>query len=177
MAKFFNAFLFLFSFTLLQLTAAIAIDENVPEAIDEIEAGDEFQVFQSAYTSIYYAYEADLEAFLWRITGDEDIDAYSYPGIAKERVDRIIEKVESILDMYPDGFRVKIYIHPEHQSGPLAYYSHGKNTITVYLDTITENILAHEISHAIIRSYFKILPPKKIREILSQYVDQYLRSE
>lgn len=145
------------------------------EDIRETEETGEFEVFETSYTTIYYTHEDDLEAFLWRITGNEEINIYSYPGMAKVHVDRIVEKVQSILDMYPQRFHLKIYVHQTYdERGPIAFYSHKTHSITTFADSVTEGIFAHEVAHAVVRRYFKILPPKKIREMLSQYVDQHL---
>jgi len=156
-----------------ELDAFEAIQEN-----EELENTEEFQAFRTAYTTIFYTHEDDLQSFLWKITGDEEIDIYAYPGLAKSRVDRIVEKVQSILDMYPDRFRLKVYVYQTYDNrGPIAYYSHKTHSITTYADVVTDKVFAHEVAHAIIRSYFKILPPKHIREMLSQYVDQHLWRE
>ncbi|MCQ9206319.1 MAG: hypothetical protein NG740_00310 [Omnitrophica bacterium] len=149
------------------------------EAVEEItglEATEEFETFSTAYTTIFYTHEEDLEAFLWNITGDQEINIYSYPGLAKNRIDRLVEKVEAILDMYPARFHIKIYVYRHYERGPIAFYSHATNSITTYANTSTEATLLHEIAHALIRAYFKVLPPAKIREMIAQYVDQHLRS-
>ena len=170
MFKFIFTFLFLFGVC---ATPLLAQDEP-PEIYEETQ---EFQSFETEYTVIYYTHEDDLKEFFWRLSGDEDIDFYTYPGFAQSRVDRIVEKVQAVLDMYPEGFRVKIYLYPEYDRGPIAYYSYKGKSITTYADTVTEGVLAHEIAHGVVRSYFRVLPPRKIREMLSQYVDKHLWSE
>jgi len=147
------------------------------EELEEIHEADEFEAFRAVYVTIYYTHEEDLEKFFWRITEDEEINIYSYPGIAKSRIDRIVEKIQALLDMYPEKFHFNIYVHPRYDKGPLAFYTHKTNSITVYADNITEGVLAHEIGHALVRAYFKILPPKQIREIISQYLDEHLQRE
>lgn len=149
------------------------VQESIQD-LKEIEESYEFQVFRTTYTTIYFIDEYDLEAFLWKITGDKDINIYSYPGIAKSRVDRIVEKVQSILDMYPARFRVDVYVHPHYDMGPIAFFSYETNSITTFADKSTDRTFAHEVAHAVVRSYFKVLPPKTIREMLSQYVDEHL---
>lgn len=136
-------------------------------------ADADFKFFKTKYATIRYCNEQDLKNFFFRISGRE-IDIYTYPGLAKSRVDRIVEKVQAILDMYPEGFSVVIHLFPEYEKGLIAFYSEGDGSITVYADRITENILAHEISHGIIHAYFNTPPPSKIQEILSQYVDKQL---
>ena len=97
----------------------------------EIEESSEFQTFRTTFTTIYFLTEEDLEAFLWKITGNKEINIYSYPGIAKSRVDRIVEKVQSILDMYPARFHVDVYVHPHYDIGPIAFYSYKLSSVFI----------------------------------------------
>lgn len=135
-------------------------------------AAEDSEQFRTRYAAVYYADEKDLDLFLWRISQTE-IDIRAYPGLAKSRLDRIIEKVQAILDMYPHKFHIDIYLHPEYRKGRIASYSERKKSITVYADRVTQGVLAHEIAHAVISSYFRVPPPPKVREILSQYVDRH----
>ena len=43
----------------------------------------------------------------------------------------------------------------------------------VAVDSVTDNIIAHEIAHAVINAYFVIPPPARMQEILAQYMDQH----
>lgn len=133
----------------------------------------EFRIFTTDYTTIYYIKKSDISLFLWRISG-EKIDIQSYPAFAKSRIDRIVEHVQALLDMYPENFSIKIYIYPKYRSGKIAFYSRETKSIIVFADRINEAILAHELSHAIIDAYFKISIPNKVSEILCQYVDKHL---
>lgn len=134
------------------------------------------KVFKTRYTEIIYSDDKALGDFLWRIGGKrfnftEDL------SLAKSRVDRIIDRVQSILEMHIDDFNIKINLYPEYKSGSIAFYSYRRKTITVYADRITDGIFAHEVAHAVICSYFKEPPPEKIQEALAQYVDKYLWSD
>ena len=114
--------------------------------------------------------------FAWRISG-KTIDTSGNFDPAKNAVDGIIERVISILDMLPDNFRIDIYLHPTYATGQIAFYDNKTKSITVYADKVTDGVLAHEIAHAVINAYFDIPPPKKIQEILAQYVDRHLWSD
>ena len=138
-------------------------------------AAQEYKTFETRYATLHYTNEEDLYRFLWRISG-KHVDVHTYPGFAKSRIDRIVEKVQALLDMYPQRFHVNIRIEHAYEKGPIASYSNESRTITAYSDRITDGVLAHELSHAIIYSYFTSPPPKKIQEILSQYVDKHLWS-
>lgn len=107
--------------------------------------------------------------------------------LAKNRVDRIVEKISEILDMHPPDlyFTIKLYqnrreIESLYKSmgglgkAPIAFYSHRTKSIYVSLENITDRILAHEITHAVINFYFGTPPPGRMQEILAQYVDKYL---
>jgi len=130
-------------------------------------------IIKTKYCDIIYGDKKDLGDFLWRLSGKrfelaQDMD------LAKTCVDRIVERVEDVLDMKPLSFHVKIQILPDYESGSIAVYSHDDKTITVYSDRITDGILSHEMAHAIICNYFIHPPPPKMQEILSQYVDKHL---
>ena len=131
------------------------------------------KVFNTSYCDIYYETDQAFSDFFWRISGkrlsfDEDLN------FARSRVDRIVDRVQAILDMYPDGLRIKITLYPEYKEGNIASYSNKENTIKVYADKVTDGIFAHEVGHAVICAYFDIPPPSKMQEILTQYVDKQL---
>jgi hypothetical protein len=89
-------------------------------------------------------------------------------------VDRIIERVQEILDMHPDHFKVTVKLDPKYDQGNIAAYKPGLRTIHVFADRITDGVFAHEVAHAVICSYFSVPPPEKVQEILCQYVDRHL---
>lgn len=142
----------------------------------KVFAGD-YKIFKTKYTTIYYNQDQDLSSFLWRIGGIKEVDIHTDFTLAKNRIDRIVSQVEAILDMYPERFHIDIYISAEYKEGSIAFYSHKTKSITVFVDRITDGVLAHEIAHAVINSYFSIPPPKRIQEILTQYVDRHLWEE
>jgi len=109
-------------------------------------------------------------------------------GIAyREGVDRIVEKVSSLLDMHPLKLHFTISLYKTQAevsaayralgmlgAAPVAFYSHRSRTIAVSIDDITDRILAHEIAHAVICAYFVTPPPTIMQEILAQHVDKNL---
>jgi hypothetical protein len=71
-------------------------------------------------------------------------------------------------------------IVPKETSGrqvPPAIYNPLDNTIYVSFADFTVEILAHEISHAIISNYFITPPPLKVQEILASYVEYAIRKK
>jgi len=79
--------------------------------------------FQTNYADISFEHEETLSDFLWRISGRQFTLA-SDVELAQSRVDRIIDRVQSVLDMYPNDFHIKIELHPKHKKGDIASYSH-----------------------------------------------------
>jgi len=134
------------------------------------------KVFRTKFAEIYYSEDASLVDFFWRISGKR-LNFTEESNLAESRVDSIIDRVQSVLDMHPDNFRIKINLYSQYKEGRIAFYSNKEGSITVYADRVTDGILAHEIAHAIICKYFLEPPPEKIQEILSQYVDKHLWSD
>jgi len=133
-------------------------------------------VLKTRYTSLHYGEDKVLSDFAWRISGQR-LNPHADGSVIGNAVDRIAERVQALLDMFPDQFRVDIFIHPAYEEGHTASYSHPQKEIRVYADRVTDGILAHEIAHAVINAYFTVSPPEKVQEILAQYVDQHLWSD
>lgn len=133
---------------------------------------------ETRYATIRYAEESQLNDFLWRITGSRPDPGEEAAGPVKSRVDELVERVQSLLDMYPGSLRFAIEITPKAgEKGPPAFYRHGTRTVYVSSSTVTDGILAHEIAHAVICAQFTPPPPDKAQEILARYVDENLWSE
>lgn len=100
------------------------------------------------------------------------------PTLASHRIDRLVDRVQAILDMWPENFKVDIYLHNQSlEINDAAYYDDKSRSIHVFIENVSDGIMAHELAHANINQYFPIPPPSKMQEILSQYVDQNLWSD
>jgi len=133
--------------------------------------------FPTKYSTIHYSDEKDFTDFIWKLGGSRT-DLVRGTDIAASRVDRIVERVEAILDMTPANFRMDIFI----KRGPvspdrIAYYDTNARAIHISLENASEGVFAHEVAHAVIDQYFGAPPPSKTGEILTQYVDKYLWSD
>jgi hypothetical protein len=132
------------------------------------------KIFKTKYCSVHYHQEKDLSDFLWRISGSRfefsrDID------IAQSRIDRIVERVQNILDVQPTNFKLDIYLsRGDLIFAKVAYYEHKTKSIHISIDNVSDGVLAHEIAHAVICQYFSTPLPSRTQEILTQYVDKYL---
>lgn len=135
------------------------------------------KVFKTKYSTVYYVADKDLSDFIWRIGGTR-FEFSTDTNLAQNRIDRIIERVETILDMWPKNFNIDVYLHKEElQPNKVAYYEYKTKSIHASIDNVSDGVFAHEIAHAVISQYFSSPPPSKAQEILTQYVDKYLWSD
>jgi len=105
----------------------------------------------------------------------------------KNKIDLIVEKVETVLDMYPAGLKFNIVIHPSTQGIKteyqrlynrdvkyIAFYSPGTNTVFYSANNAKLIVVAHEIGHVVAENYFAISPPPKIHELMAQYAEMHI---
>ncbi|MBZ0167188.1 MAG: hypothetical protein K8I00_10320 [Candidatus Omnitrophica bacterium] len=135
------------------------------------------QIFTSKYASIYYVNEDDLNDFIWRLGGAK-LEFTDNPEMASHRLDRLVNRVQMILDMWPTNFAIRIHLYRgDLKFDKFAYYNEDENTIYVHVDYNSDGVMAHELAHAVINHYFPTPPPSKVQEILAQYVDRNLWSD
>ena len=137
------------------------------------------KIFRTKYTTIHYLEDKDIDDFIWRLGGQRFEFTYDF-YLASSRVDRIVERVEAILDMRlkkTDNIDVYLMRAPANSDKPSALYEYKTKAIYVSIDNSSEGVFAHEVAHAVINRYFSPPPPSKIQEILTQYVDKYLWSD
>lgn len=133
-------------------------------------------VFNTRQTTIHYQNDQEMDDFVWRLGGAR-LEFKNDRDLTSTRIDRIIERVESILDMWPPSFHIDIYLHAgalEAQKNKAAYYEYKTRSIHVSVIYISDGVIAHEIAHAVIHQYFPTPTPSKTQEILAQYVDAQL---
>jgi hypothetical protein len=157
--------------------------------ITPVFAEENWKVFEANCCSIKYQDDEHLRNFTFRIGGfkftSDGLD--DNPANVKIKVDEVMGKVQSILDMHPSDLHISILLYPDHNtldhifrqlsstgSTPIAFYSHKTKTIYVDISSVTSGVLGHEIAHAVINFYFVTPPPAKMQEILAQYVDLHL---
>jgi len=135
------------------------------------------KVFQTKFTTIHYTDDAQIDAFIWRL-GGQRLEYVNEPELASHRIDRLIERVSMILDMYPENFQIAIHLRSDELlMNKIAYFEYETNAIYSSVDKVSDGVIAHELAHAIIVRYFPTPPPSKVQEILAQYVDRQLWSD
>ncbi len=101
------------------------------------------------------------------------------------KIDAIIEKAETILEMFPDQLHMKIVLLEKSadvakvfnekygkNADHIAFYSLSEDTIYISVNDARLAVLAHEIGHAIVDHYFKVRPPYNVHELMAQFVEK-----
>lgn len=103
------------------------------------------------------------------------------------KADIIIEKVQVVLDMFPDKYHVRLVILPDSSDvahvfkqrygkkvNHIAYYSLSEKTIYISADDTNLRVLAHEIGHSVVDHFFKVRPPYNIHELMAQFAEKHV---
>lgn len=149
---------------------------------------------KSRFTTIVYSSE-DL---VRRFNRELSLGRLSYllknrPSITAEdevrnKVDVIVERVETIIEMFPRDFKFTIILLPsedevqavyrnkyERSVDYIAFYAPKEKIMYVSVEDVDIGVLAHEIAHVVIDFYYGISTPTKIHEVLAQYVETHLK--
>ena len=146
---------------------------------------------ETEFTAIYY-YQEDVSANFPGTTQNNASTlgkGYETGLISiKDNVDNIVYRVKQILGIYPPDLRFNINIYRTYSEltevfrgmgltgeVPAAFYSHKYKTIYISAEKLNNSILAHEIAHAVINSYFTPIPSIQVQEILAHYVEKNLK--
>jgi hypothetical protein len=105
----------------------------------------------------------------------------------RNKIDLIVEKAKTVLDMYPDDLKFTIEIHKSTEGvddahfriygtrkGYIAFFSPEENTVFYGAKKTTLRVVAHEIGHVVVENYFKVSPPVRIHEVLAQYAEMHI---
>jgi hypothetical protein len=106
---------------------------------------------------------------------------------AKNKVDVIIEKVESLLEMFPKNLKFRMMLLPGEKDVQrvyrekyrtevdyIAFYSPQDETVYVSVEDVRRGVLAHELAHVVIDHYYGVPTPVRIHEILAQFAESHL---
>lgn len=149
---------------------------------------------KSKYTTISYESEEQLQKFNKKIRLGrlsyllKDKKSITYKDEIKNKVDVLVERVETILEMFPNEVNFKIALLSsddevqtifkekyERTVDYIAFYSPKDKTIFLSVEDIDIGVLAHEFAHVILDMYYGIPTPSKLHEILAQYVETHLQ--
>jgi hypothetical protein len=167
----------------------IALAAIVPP-VSECRAGE---AYQTRYATINYPEAGVFNDFEKGLRDGPGLFMRAHgpsSGFMAEEVDRIFEKVEFYLDMYPKKVKIKLELLRDRREleqryasigmqgpAPAAFFSKSARTVYVNTDDVNKGMLAHEFAHAVICAYFNNEAPAKTQEILAQHVDQQIKSD
>jgi len=134
--------------------------------------------------NIAYKIKAGPNFYIYK-DSDKKIFRGGSPGdILAENIDALFEEVSDLLDMHLYSYHgdIKIFLTKDNLGKVFSkllgeelksesFYYHNENAIYISAESLKPGILAHEIAHAIISHYFVVLPPVKVQEVLSGYVE------
>jgi hypothetical protein len=105
----------------------------------------------------------------------------------RSKIDVIVEKVKTVLDMYPKDMKFKIVIYNSAKEVQAAYkriygmdvdyiafYSRSEDTVFLSAKKTTLRRVTHEIAHVVVEKYHVVSPPNKIHEVLAQYAERHI---
>ena len=103
------------------------------------------------------------------------------------KIDFIVEKVEIVLDMFPDNLKFNLVLLPTRKDvaqvfyqnygkkvNHIAYYSLSQKTIYISVDDTKLRVIAHEIGHMVVDHFFDVRPPYKVHELMAQYAELHV---
>jgi len=151
------------------------------------------ELITTRYTTIIYEGKRQLQEYNEKVVFNKPSAFPGKPGMvtaadeAGDMTDAVLEQVEMILDMFPTRIKITIMLLPsradvqkmyqtlyQKQVDFIAFYAPKEKTMFLSVPDTTIRVLAHEMAHAIIDHYFKVSPPEKIHEVLSQYAESHI---
>jgi hypothetical protein len=143
------------------------------------------------YASIAYAREDDLTRFGAKVA-DGATEEKGYARICDSiayLLDTTVEKVETILHLFPEHLQFSIVLEPsadevrkiyrDRYGGDVryvAFYAPDKRTIFISVADARRGVLVHELTHAILDQYFVVVPSTVIQEILAEFVELHMNN-
>lgn len=147
---------------------------------------------KSRYVTLHYSSQELLGDFNDQIELGNKLNAFARkkPVVTVEdeilaKIDIIVEKAETVLEMFPDQLRINIVLLAGagdvaevfkekygKDADHIAFYSLSEDAIYISVDDAELRVLAHEIGHAIVDHYFKVRPPYNVHELMAQFVEK-----
>lgn len=158
-----------------------------------LQAGQAYGVdFQSRYAVISYFDKDDLrefndELYMSRLSSSMRVQGDTLEDEVAAKIDVIVEKVMSVLDMYPRPLKFGIEIHEDEgdvqrefvrlynvEVDYIAFYSPSRNKVFFSADNGVLRVVAHEIGHVVAENYFTVSPPQRIHEVMAQFAERHI---
>ena len=156
------------------------------------------ETIETKYFAVSLCEGCSLSGFAEKInaTGLFRLDALSgksadMRSVIKDGIDSLFLEVCDVLDTKLKSYRGRIVVYPDIVEVGKAVYGNSQiieaslpsvyipshNAIYISFKDTTAGMLAHEMAHAVISSYFVVAPPAKVQEILAGYVEYSIRKK
>jgi hypothetical protein len=154
------------------------------------------ETIETKYFTISLCDGCSLSSFAEKINATSlfRLDALSGKGadvrsVIKEGIDALFLEVCDALDIKIKSYRGSLVVYPDIievskaacgnsqiiEANLPSIYIPSHNTIYISFQELTPGMLAHEMAHAVISTYFVVAPPPKTQEILAGYVEYSIR--
>ena len=163
----------------------IPISLYAEDLIEEIN-GEYFTIYsQGDIDLLDIAYKIKLQTnfYLHKDDNSQIFRGGSPKEVLAENIDLLFKEVADILDMHLYSYHGDIKIFSDQKdlevefdnifNGELdvnAFYYNDNNTIYLAADSINVELLSQRIADAIVSHYFVVMPPDKVRDVLSEHV-------
>ena len=156
------------------------------------------ETIETRYFNVSICDSCNLSSFAEKInaTGLFRLDALSkndsdIRSVIKEGIDSLFLEVCDVLNITLKSYRGSLVVYPDVVEVSKAISSSAQiieaslpsvyipsiNTIYISFNDATAGMLAHEMAHAVISTYFVVAPPTKVQEILAGYVEYSIRKK
>jgi hypothetical protein len=148
---------------------------------------------QSRYVTLNYSNKEILRTFNEQLTIGGSLsrmmrkNTVTIEDEVLAKTDIIVEKAETVLDMFPDNLHMTIILLPNsddiskvfyekyHKNvNYLSFYSLSEKTIYISVIDTNLHVLAHEMGHAIVDHFFNVRPPYNIHELMAQFTEKHI---
>lgn len=105
----------------------------------------------------------------------------------RNKVDVILERVKTVLAMFPRNLNFIIILLPSDTDVQkvytdkfgkkvdfISFYAPRENIVYISVDDVRLGVLAHELAHVVIDFYYETPTPAKVHEVLAQFVESHL---
>jgi hypothetical protein len=105
----------------------------------------------------------------------------------RNKIELIVEKVETVMDMFPDKLKFTIVIQKSTEGVKeayqqiygadvdyIAFYAPTEDTVFYSAKNASLRVVTHEIGHVVVEKFFEVSPPVKIHEMLAQYAEMHI---
>jgi hypothetical protein len=149
---------------------------------------------KSRYVTLWYANREVLEEFNDNLRLNRKLrnsmrkrNVVTVADEVLAKADIVVEKVQIVLDMFPNKFHIRLVLLPDSDDvahvykkrygkrvDHIAYYSLSEKTIYISADDTQLRVLAHEVGHSVVDHFFKVRPPYNIHELMAQFAEKHV---